>query len=529
MAKAASTRIAHGVHGRDDREPEIRTILDRAGHQVDVSGPIWSLRSPTRVQNLDWDEVVIPSAAVLGATKQYIRNLVQNFSIGEVVGNWYALHFVWSAPSLQTACASGDDIPYRVISEVRQELGAHEQYRLHYVRKWYNWCCDQGFDGFSAEVAFEVNQLVIGGNRKGEAVQSADPDEGPLIDLEIVALNNALRASKFTGSLSLAERCSLWLCIALGSNSGPLALLREEDLQKVTAEGVEGVIYQLSVPRHKKRDATPRARFKARKLSAEIGETVEALIAQNRADAPPGDDGYGRPLFRRQSPRTDLPANGPLAEYRHHLVATDMTRLVGEAVRKLGVISPRTGCLLNATVRRLRYTFATRLVREGASQRVVAEALDHTDLQNVRVYFDLKSDIVEKLDAAMALELGPLSQAFLGHIVRSEEDAVRGDRKSGRIYHADRTSRSLEALGTCGSFSFCGLTAPLACYTCVKFQPWMDAPHDKALGGLLAERQRRLDEGRDARMVTLLDNTILAIADVIKRIEGARRSQPDVG
>jgi len=523
MAEAASKRVAHGVHGRDKG-----TILDRAGHQVDVSGPIWSLRSPTRVQNLDWDEVVIPSAAVLGATKEYFRNLIQRFSIGEVVGNWYALHFVWSAPSLQAACASGDEIPYRVISEVRQALGAHEQYRLHYVRKWYNWCCDQGFEGFSAEVAFEVNQLVFGGNQKGEAVQSADPEEGPLIDLEIVALNNALRASKLTGSLSLAERCSLWLCIALGSNSGPLSLLREEDLQKVAAEGIEGMIYQLRVPRHKKRDATPRAQFKTRKLNAEIGETVEALIAQNRAEAP-DDDGYGRPLFRRQSPRTDLPANGPLAEYRYHLSTNHMTRLVGEAVWKLGVTSPRTGRELKVSVRRLRYTFATRLVREGASQRVVAEALDHTDLQNVRVYFDLKSDIVEKLDAAMALELGPLSQAFLGHIVRSEEDAVRGDRKSGRIYHADRTSRSLEALGTCGSFSFCGLTAPLACYTCVKFQPWMDAPHDKALGGLLAERQRRLDEGRDARMVTLLDNTILAIADVIKRIDGVRRSQPDGG
>jgi integrase len=527
MAKAPDTRIAHGPlhHGR---EPEGRTILDRGGHQVDVSGSIWRLASPTRPLNLNWDEVIIPNPAVLATIKAYFRNLIQNFSIGEVVGNWYALRLVWSAPSFETACASGGDIPYRVISEVRQALGAHEQYRLHYVRKWYNWCCDQGFDSFSAEVAFEINQLVIGGNQKGEAVQSADPEDGPLIDLEIVALNNALRASKLTGSLSLAERCLLWLCIALGSNASPLALLREEDLEKVDAEGVEGVIYQLRVPRHKKRDATPRAQFKTRKLNSQIGEAVEALIAQNRADAP-GDDGYGRPLFRRQGPRTDLPANGPLSEYRHHLVANDVTRLVGEAVRKLGVLSPRTGCPLNVTVRRLRYTFATRLVREGASQRVVAEALDHTDLQNVRVYFDLKSDIVERLDAAMALELGPLSQAFLGHIVRSEEDAVRGDRKSGRIYHADRTSHSLEALGTCGSFSFCGLTAPLACYTCVKFQPWMDAPHDKALGGLLAERQRRLDEGRDARMVTLLDNTILAVADVIKRIEGVRRSQPDVG
>src|ERR1700737_300867 len=180
MAKAPDTRIAHGPlhHGR---EPEGRTILDRGGHQVDVSGSIWRLASPTRPLNLNWDEVIIPNPAVLATIKAYFRNLIQNFSIGEVVGNWYALRLVWSAPSFEPACASGGDIPYRVISEVRQALGAHEQYRLHYVRKWYNWCCDQGFDSFSAEVAFEINQLVIGGNQKGEAVQSADPEDGPLI------------------------------------------------------------------------------------------------------------------------------------------------------------------------------------------------------------------------------------------------------------------------------------------------------------------------------------------------------------
>jgi len=138
------------------------------------------------------------------------------------------------------------------------------------------------------------------------------------------------------------------------------------------------------------------------------------------------------------------------------------------------------------------------------------------------VYFDLKSDIVETLDAAMALALGPLSQAFLGALVRNEQEAVRGERPSSRIYHVDRKQDSLEPLGTCGSFSFCGLTAPIACYTCVRFQPWMDAPHDKALSGLLDERKRREEAGLGPSMIMLFDMTILAIADVIRRIDAVR-------
>ena len=109
--------------------------------------------------------------------------------------------------------------------------------------------------------------------------------------------------------------------------------------------------------------------------------------------------------------------------------------------------------------------------------------------------------------------------------ISSAPNRKRSHRKSSRIYHADKQSRTLEPLGTCGSFSFCGLAAPIACYTCVKFQPWMDAPHDKALTALLHERQRRLDDGQDGKMVALFDNTILAIADVVRRIEFIRQSE----
>jgi hypothetical protein len=137
----------------------------------------------------------------------------------------------------------------------------------------------------------------------------------------------------------------------------------------------------------------------------------------------------------------------------------------------------------------------------------------------IRVYFDIKSDIVEKLDRAMALALGPLAKAFLGHVVGHEAQAVRGDRPSSRVYRANKSERAFDPIGTCGSFSFCGLVAPLACYTCVNFQPWTDAPHDKVLEDLLADRDRREREGLDEKIVRIHDQTILAVADVIKRIE----------
>lgn len=203
-------------------------------------------------------------------------------------------------------------------------------------------------------------------------------------------------------------------------------------------------------------------------------------------------------------------------EFALGITSNEFTSLVSGATRKLGVISPRTGAPLHITCRRFRYTLATRLVREGASQRQVAELLDHSDLQSVQCYFDLKSDIVESLDKATTMTLAPVAQAFLGHLVRSEADANRGSNPSSRIYA--KRAGEVAPVGTCGSMSFCGLYAPIACYTCVKFQPWVEAPHEEVLEALLAERTRRQDQGLDARMVGINDDTILAVADVVGQI-----------
>ncbi|MFD2262593.1 site-specific integrase [Lacibacterium aquatile] len=501
-----------------------KIIYDRSGLPVDISSHVWILNDPTFPMRINWRDISIPSTGILEATRQYFIHLIKMYSVGEIKGNWGALQSLWPTQVFREACESGEDIPYAAISEVRASFGKHEAYRLHYIRKWYNWCLDQGLPGFSTEVALQADELVIGGNTKGEAVRSADPNEGPLTDPEIVALQNALRAARVTNRLSLKEQVALWLCIAFGSNTGPLTLLRDEDFEKLTTDNAEGVVYQIRIPRHKKGDTTSRAQFRTRRLNAEIGALVEALVLENKKETREMEYcAYAAPLFRRSKPREDISDSSPLREFRYHYSAPLFAKeVIKQAAEQLRVISPRTGKPLHVSPRRLRYTFATRLVREGASQVVVADALDHTDLQNVQVYFDLKSDIVEKLDAAMALELGPLAQAFMGEVIKTEAQAKRAGERGSRVYFADRKTDVFDPVGSCGSFSFCGLTAPIACYTCPRFQAWIDGPHDKALQGLITLREDRVAQGYDAKFISIHDNTILAIADVIDRIDTIR-------
>jgi len=73
-------------------------------------------------------------------------------------------------------------------------------------------------------------------------------------------------------------------------------------------------------------------------------------------------------------------------------------------------------------------------------------------------------------------------------------------------------------MGNCGKFGFCGSLAPIACYTCSNFQPWLDGPHDAVLMHLISERERLL-VGSDIRIASINDRTILAVAEVVKQCE----------
>ena len=495
-------------------------VYDLAGLPVDTSGSVWRLNEPTGSRKINWALLLPVSEALFAANTAYIVHLIKHYSPTEVYQNFSALKLLARSPTFQDACLSDDTLSAKFASELAADLG-HQTHRIHYLRKWYEWCYDQGVVNFSAEEAFRLREMSFGGNAKGVAVQSSDPNEGPLVDSEIVALLNALQASRMTGSLSLMELTALWLCVALGCNPQQFVLLRVEDFERLTTEDADGAMYIVRVPRMKKGHAHPRTDFKTRKLTAEIGQIVELLTAETRSKTEGfvrNDPALATPLFSRNSPDPAV-LGTPTHEYALGVTRADFARLVARAVVKLSIVSPRTGQILQLSTRRFRYTFATRLVRSGASQRAVAEALDHSDLQNVQVYFDLKSDVVESLDKSMALTLGPLSQAFLGHLVRSEKEAIRGDRPSSRIYRGSREEGKVEPVGTCGSFSFCGLYAPIACYTCIKFQPWVDGPHAAVLARLLDDREGRVQLGLDPRIVALHDVTILAVGDVITRIE----------
>jgi hypothetical protein len=347
--------------------------------------------------------------------------------------------------------------------------------------------------------------------------------KGALDDLEFIALRTKLR-SIGRDVLTNLEYALCWLAIGLGCNPLAYALLREEDFKPLQEVGTKRVYVRLDVPRIKKGDDHYREQFHEKNLNDEIGAAVTRLVLANQASrAQHGwPDGCEFPLFARFS-IDEVRAAGQYREFAMHLRAEEISPILQSAVDKLGVISHRTGQPLQVNARRFRRTYATRAVEEGASPLELAVMLDHSDLETVMVYFETRASQVNRLDAAMAVKLAPLADAFMGRIVRTESEAVNGDDPSKRIpwyrRHRDQLPEKGGNLGTCGSGP-CHLFAPISCYTCHRFQPWRDGPHREVLDWLCAERDRKVEEKLDPQMVKIHDDTILAVAAVINACEG---------
>jgi hypothetical protein len=110
--------------------------------------------------------------------------------------------------------------------------------------------------------------------------------------------------------------------------------------------------------------------------------------------------------------------------------------------------------------------------------------------------------------------MAPLAQAFAGTLIENERSAIRGADPASRIFDA-RLDRSGVPLGSCAEFTFCGFSAPLACYTCQHFQPWLDGPHEFVRDYLL-NRRARLLETESEQIAQINDRRILAVEQVIQ-------------
>ncbi len=474
--------------------------------------------------NLEWvDEVLAEPlrTGFISALSNYARI---NSAKGTKAIAWRFKRFVLHVSTGNDGISS---ISPEMIISYRGTLNRQTEYYLGsvsgFLKKWHA----LGFPGLSDSVVSLLKNMRLKGAIKGLAVQTLDPIKGPLSDLEYESLNQCLLDSFERGDIGLEDFVLVVLFIATGRRPIQLGDLKSLDfIEGRSSDGLSEFV--LNVPR-RKQQGTWRMAFRPVALTPEIGIALRSLILENTARVEKELPAVSElekgmlPIFPNWEMVQQCSAEPKSRLYEIfesdalHRPTSALSRRFGKSIKFLEVVSERTGETLHLFPLRLRRTLATRAAREGYGSLVIAELLDHTDDQNARVYTENVPEHVDAINEAVAFQLAPLAQAFAGVLVDHREDAIRGDDPNSGV-----RSDSGEGVGTCGHHGFCGGLAPVACYTCKSFQPWLDGPHEEVLQGLLSERERIQQITRDNTMTTINDRTIFAVAEVVRRCEERR-------
>ena len=385
-----------------------------------------------------------------------------------------------------------------------------------FLLAWNEW----GYPGVGNEVAEYLDEQTLKGMVKGKAVRKACPYSGPLTQIELGALLNWAANSFVFGAIDLTQYAYFLTVAFTGRRAVQIRSLRAKDLiHRVDAKGHD---YIVKFPRVKQRGVGFREAFRSLSVNedlylvlknqAEASQSyVEKHLGKNLAPEVRGEI----PLFLDEARVCELQDIDHLVtclektpDYLHMTLKDSMKVLRDVAVRNTAR-SERTGEFINFTSRRFRYTKGTNLAKRGITGVVLAMALDHSDTQNIDVYTANTEEMAERIDEIMSPVLAPLAQAFAGKLIASERDALRANDPHSRV----RNEKS-NIVGNCGTHAFCA-SGFRACYTCLNFQAWRDAPHEEVLEELLVERKRQEDWGVSPNVIQSTDLLVLAVQQVI--------------
>jgi integrase len=431
-------------------------------------------------------------------------------SVENMVGNF--IHYCRSTGE-QILSVSG-------LTNWRATLTDHEEIRLgalkSFLISWYEW----GFPGIDKDTVDYLDSLKLKGTVKGKAVKGACPYSGPLTPQEQGALLDWCAGAFTQNILSLIQYALLLTLSFTGRRMVQIRSLRGSDI--VAREDENGREYALNVPRVKQNGVGYREAFRSIPIVHDLYivlrsqylasiELIEKQLKEKLSDKIKQQI----PIFLDVSRINDLNSVEELtlelkrrADYFHMSKKTALYALSQVAVKNTSK-SERTGDFINFTSRRFRYTKGTNLSRRGIQGVALAEALDHSDTQHVGVYVENTPETAAFIDETMSVILAPLAQAFAGKLINSEREALRGNDPHSRVKNGEAGN-----VGNCGTHAFCA-SGYRACYTCVEFQPWLDAPHEEVRNEIVAERKNQQDIGVSAFVIQSTDRLLLAVEQVI--------------
>ncbi|MBD2232517.1 site-specific integrase [Phormidium tenue] len=519
----------------EDEWPAIQNpIITREGYEIDTSTLSWSLPLPEeREYILKFDKVL--ETGLRWVLQRFIQTHLEQTSTSYGHNLFNNIHH--KILRYQEKYDLGEETSKYLTKEklislfemgILDARSKHRLWGMYGPSRWYIWSAENYPElGFCKLYAQQLQAITYGGQPKGEAVRTQDPEKGPIHpSLELPLLLKALRSDNSREFRHLQQKVVLALSLAFGRNPKNLTYIKEKDLIDLTPDN-DQPCWILRVPRIKKRQLHPRDDFQNEYLEPEFVEYLLDLIEANRTvstELQPNN----QIIFVEKPLLINVKGNKAalytsLFDDAFNFTSEDIYDLLKEFVKRHQIISPLTDKLISISSRRLRYTLATNLAAEGISKRELAKVLDHSDTQNVGVYFEVSGRIVEHLDKAIAKEFASYLDLFKGKLISDPTKAANYQRQDKSLFFQSESNPSDQTeIGICGESKICHLDPPFSCYLCPKFQAYKQADHEKVLDLLLQDREHKLQKYEQKRLGIQLDQVIYAVSQVVELCKGEK-------
>lgn len=499
-------------------------LISKDGYSFDRNSNKWALNKDVAISFQS--EVLALDAVTLEGFRLTLARYAEELSAHHTRN----MYFQFQRLIRDTSCVSLDVnvlINWKAILHKDHEwyLGALKGFLI----AWY----DYGHHGVTADMVELLESFTLAGNIKGVAVANRCPYSGSFTENEVLAINGELIELWRNEEISFPCYAYLNLLQATARRPTQLRQLKACDLLKKSDQGVSQ--YFLNIPRSKQRGIGFREAFNKLQITEELYLILLNLVLFQTKKI---ESIFQAELDEKHKQLIPMFADVDLCEkFSLQSIAIDNAILKSDVLhlrnlnytiyafaKKQRAISERTGDIIHITARRFRHTRGTNLGRKGIGVRIIAEALDHSDSQNVKVYAENTADTVQFIDKAVGKQLAPFANAFLGRIILELKDGERGEDPTAHIPN-DKN----EAIGACGTNDFC-VNGYESCYVCRKFRPLLDGPHELVLNELYKEKEEKLKNTGSIQYASVKDRLILAVEQVVmkcREIKGTRKQIND--
>lgn len=292
-----------------------------------------------------------------------------------------------------------------------------------FLIKWFEF----GYPGIDESAVDLLKHLDLKIKKSGQSVLQDDPTKGPLTKEEHTSLNTAMNHAYRIGVLSLSDYAISLLMSLTGRRPQQLVMLKYKDLLQKNLDNGK-VEYLISVPRVKQRGK--QLQYRELPIISEVASIVQLQANQSVrfVEQTLGKtlDDYNKgkvPVFLNEEILLDLAIidSNFLESNKIYAKPTIANTALKNIINTENLISNRTGSLLNATPRRLRYTIATMLAREGHNANTIAELLDHSSTSSTGIYIKNLAGSVERIDSAVSEQLSFVADIFMNGIKSKEK------------------------------------------------------------------------------------------------------------